>query len=70
MQIDRGTRLVVRTALETHLPVRALGPAEEGHSFKVVWVCREEEWDRAQAEGRQPIAAPIPESDVLRANGT
>ena len=66
MQIDRGTRLVVRTATEPQLPVRALGPAEQGHSFRVVWVCREVEWNRALSEGRQPIAAPIPEADVLR----
>jgi len=69
MEIHRGSRLLVRTALEAQLPVRALGPAEQGHAFKVVWVCREGEWERAQSEGRQPIAAPIPEVDVLRVDG-
>ena len=65
MVIQRGTRLVVRTALEDRLEVRALGPVELGRAFRVVWVCREAEWLRSRSEGTAPVSAPIPEADVL-----
>jgi hypothetical protein len=65
MEIRRGARLAVRTALEDRLEVRALGPIERGRGFRVVWVCRESEWARAHTEGSEPIAAPIPEGDIL-----
>jgi hypothetical protein len=35
-----------------------------GEDFPVVWVAREEEWEAAQAEGREPNAVPWPADDV------
>lgn len=36
----------------------------EGTRFPVVWVCREEEWDQALRENREPDAVPWPAEDV------
>jgi hypothetical protein len=35
-----------------------------GEDFAVVWVCRPEEWEQAQAEGREPEGVPWPIEDV------
>lgn len=43
---------------------RALSPVMQGGSFPVVWACREEEWQAARAEGRDPIGLPWPAEDV------
>jgi hypothetical protein len=43
---------------------RALSPVLQGGSFPVVVACREEEWQAAQAEGRDPVGIPWPAEDV------
>jgi hypothetical protein len=45
---------------------RALGPVTQGGSFLVVWACREQEWQAAQIEGREPVGIPWPAEDVSR----
>lgn len=37
-----------------------------GRDFAVVWICRPEEWEAAQAEGREPEGVPWPAEDVTR----
>jgi hypothetical protein len=52
------------------LPRRALGGPEMGQNFRVVWVCREEEWHAAMRDGRLPDGVPWPAEDVrLRSTG-
>lgn len=44
---------------------RALsGVLAQGHDFPVVMICREEEWEAALAEGREPEGVPWPAEDV------
>jgi hypothetical protein len=45
---------------------RALSGVEvEGHDFPIVWLVSEEEWETAQAEGREPEGrVPWPAEDV------
>jgi hypothetical protein len=59
-----GDRVIVRDARGHELRKRALGPITQGSYFKVVWACREEEWQAAQAEGREPEGMPWPAGDV------
>jgi hypothetical protein len=47
---------------------RALGPATQGGTFPVVWACREEEWQAATAENREPEGMPWPAEDVSAVN--
>jgi hypothetical protein len=35
-----------------------------GRTSAVVLVCRHEEWEEAQAQGREPVGVPFPASDV------
>jgi hypothetical protein len=59
-----GQRVDVRDAFGQTLRRIATGPVDPGHDFAVVWACREEEWDAAHAEGREPHATPWPIEDV------
>jgi len=43
---------------------RALGGVVPGYDFPVVWITSEEEWEAAQAEGRDPEGVPWPAEDV------
>ena len=49
-------------------PRRALTGVVDGHDFLVVWVCREEEWEAAHRDGRQPDGVPWPAEDVKAAS--
>jgi hypothetical protein len=60
-----GDMVIVRDARGHTLRKRALGPAMQGGSFRVVWACREEEWQAARAEGREPEGMPWPAEDVF-----
>lgn len=62
--LHAGDRVRVVDALGDVLDRRAIGPMTAGHDFPVVWLCREEEWADAQAEGRSPDAVPWPAEDV------
>jgi len=64
MSIEPGTEVLVRTADGQLLPRRAVTDIVRGEDFPVVWVTREEEWNAAQAEGREPDAVPWPADDV------
>lgn len=62
--IERGTAVLVRDVAGRQLSKRALTGVVEGATFPVVWACREEEWDAAEHEGREPEGCPWPAEDV------
>ncbi len=62
--IEPGSNVVVRTADDERLSRRAITGVEMGSKFEVVWVCKEEEWEAADAEGREPRAMPWPADAV------
>jgi hypothetical protein len=62
--IQPGTEVVVRTADGESLLRRATSGVEWGSTFEVVWVCKQEEWEAASAEGRYPDAMPWPADAV------
>ncbi len=59
-----GDLVVARNALGAENERRAASGVIEGWDFPVVWVCTEEEWFRAAAEGESPEAIPFPADDV------
>lgn len=61
---QRGDQVVAIDVMGVELPRRALGGVVNGASFLIVWVCREEEWDAAMREGREPEGVPWPADDV------
>jgi hypothetical protein len=63
-QFSVGDLLVVRDAGGRKFRKRALGPAVPGHNFTVVWMCSEDEWAAARAEGREPDGRPWPVEDI------
>lgn len=63
-ELKRGDAIIVRDARGHELRKRALGPVTPGGNFDVVWACREEEWQAAEAEGREPEGMPWPAEDV------
>jgi hypothetical protein len=66
-QVQPGSAVTIITRTGERLPRRALTSVEAGSDFMVVWVCREEEWEAAQREQRQPLGVPWPADDVLPA---
>ena len=69
LTVYSGAKVIVRTADDQRLPLRATSGVVDGHDFPVVWVCSEAEWERAKKEGRQPQDLPWPVEDVeLREN--
>ncbi len=62
-----GDHVVVVDAEGERLPKRALGGVVDGMDSPVVWVCREEEWEAAHREGREPEGVPWPAEDVSAA---
>ena len=67
-KITRGAPVLARDVTGRMLPKRALGEPVDGATFKVVWVCREEEWIEAERDGREPDAVPWPVEDVQLAD--
>jgi hypothetical protein len=65
--IEQGQTVMVRTADDRMLERHALSEVVMGDDFEIVWVCREEEWLAAQAEGREPSAVPWPAEAVVAA---
>jgi hypothetical protein len=63
-QIKRGSVIVVRDTGGRALRKRALSEVVDGATFPVVWACREEEWQAAEAEERAPDGDPWPAMDV------
>lgn len=66
--IEHGSKVAVRDAFGDELPRRAVTGVVDGDDFPVVWVCREEEWEAARAEGREPDAVPWPAEAVWSAD--
>jgi hypothetical protein len=64
MDIQPGTRVLVRTAFDDLVERRALTGIEPGIDFPVVWVCTEEEWMEGQRAGSQVEGDPWPAEDV------
>jgi hypothetical protein len=64
MDIARGTLLQVETASGDLATMRALGPPQQGRDFRVVWVCTEAEFIRAEQVGEEPHGLPWPYSAV------
>jgi hypothetical protein len=62
--IEPGSKVLARSAFDELLERRAVTGVQPGHDFPVVWVCTEEEWQRASDEGRQPEGLPWPAEDV------
>jgi hypothetical protein len=65
MQIERGTRLEATTASGDVVVVRALDRPTRGRDFPVVWVCTEEEYERAERADEEPDGLPWPLDAVV-----
>jgi hypothetical protein len=63
-EVKRGSRIIVRDAGGDLLEKIAFSNVVRGGSFMVVWACRNEEWLKAHAEGREPDGIPWPAEDV------
>ncbi|WP_066914364.1 hypothetical protein [Mycobacterium interjectum] len=66
MKIERGDLLDVTTASGAIVRMRAMNVPVQGRDFPVVWVCTEQEWDRATASDEEPDGIPWP-LDAVRA---
>ena len=64
MDIEHGDQVLAASADGVERRLRALGSVIAGGDFAVVWVCSEDEWTAAQAEGREPQGIPWPADDV------
>ena len=60
MAIEPGTLLEATTATGDTVLLRAIHRPEKGRDFPVVWVCTQEEYERAQASGDEPDGIPWP----------
>lgn len=60
MAITRGDVVEATTAGGGLVRMRALGSPMQGQDFPVLWVCTEEEWERATTEGDDPDGLPWP----------
>jgi hypothetical protein len=62
--IKPGAKVTARAIDGQLLERRAITEVIEGDDFPVVWVCREEEWNAARAEAREPEGFAWPAEDV------
>ena len=60
MKIERGDLVDATTASGLTVQMRAIGKPMQGHDFPVVWLCTQDEWDRAAALGDEPDGIPWP----------
>ncbi|WP_157185953.1 hypothetical protein [Mycobacterium canetti] len=60
MKIERGDLIDATTASSGVVRMRALGRPIQGRDFPVVWVCTDNEWERANAAGDDPDGLPWP----------
>jgi hypothetical protein len=63
-EFSPGSQVSVIDARGRELRKRALSSVVPGRDFLIVWVCREEEWQAAESEGRRPEGVPWPAEDV------
>ena len=57
--LTKGTQIQVVDAFGDAREKRVLAEVSGG-SFPAVWACSEQEWEAAQAEGREPEPEPFP----------
>jgi hypothetical protein len=62
--IEVGQKVIARSSADKLLQKRALTGIVMGEDFPVIWVCREEEWQEAIAEGRETEGVPWPADAV------
>jgi hypothetical protein len=62
--VNPGDVVLAVDAFGAENPRRALTGVVPGGDFPVVWICREEEWEASQREGREPDGVPWPVEDV------
>ncbi len=67
-QIQPGDKVLARSAFDKMLVRRAVTGIQAGRDFPVVWVCKEEEWEAARTEDRNPDGLPWPAEDVSPAS--
>lgn len=67
MEIATGDAVYVLDIRRQEHRRRALTGPISGHDFPVIWACREDEWEAAQQENREPEGMPWPAEDVRRA---
>ena len=60
MAIEPGTLLEATTATGDTVLLRAISHPGKGRDFPVVWVCTEEEYERARGAGDKPDGIPWP----------
>jgi hypothetical protein len=60
MSIHRGSAVEVTTANGDQIVMRALGQPIRGRDFPVVWVCTDEEYERAESAGDEADGLPWP----------
>lgn len=63
-EIQPGTRIQARDAFGQWNERRAISEVLPGEDFPLVWVCREDEWEAAHREQREPGGVPFPLEDV------
>lgn len=66
--IKPGDKVIARTAFDRQVVRRAVTEAVMGSDFLIVRVSTEQEWEDAQAEGREPHSVPWPAEDVRLAD--
>lgn len=62
--LNRGQRVKVKTAFGDYREKRAVTGKLRGESFYVVYLCSDEEWNKAIQESREPISSPWPAEDI------
>lgn len=62
--IEKGSKIVIHTAIGETLSRRAASGVVDGADFPVVWVATEEDWIEAVSTGDEPVALPWPAEDV------
>ncbi len=63
--ITAGTAVEVTTATGEQVRMRALGRPVRGRDFPVLWVCTEEEYERARQAGGDIRGMPWPLDAVV-----
>jgi hypothetical protein len=60
MTTEFGTVVEARTASGDFVRMRALGAPTRGKDFPVLWVCTEDEYERATSRGEELDGIPWP----------
>jgi hypothetical protein len=68
-RVNPGDRVSARTAEGDWVTLRALGGAQPGQDFEIVWVCDEGAWEAAGPETDDRIPWPAAELRPLASGG-